>query len=113
LFLYSSSSLAGEWEPHPCNPLTSDARYARGAGRIFRVGDHLVRPAQDGSEVYGGGVLLRRILRLDSHAYDEETIARIGPDRVPGATGLHSYSRSTRFEAIDCRIAGKPCGAEA
>ncbi len=36
LFLFSSDDLlTGSWTPHPCNPIVSDVRRARPAGRLF------------------------------------------------------------------------------
>ena len=47
LSVYWSESLVGPWHPHPRNPVVSDARHARPAGRILVDGGSLVRPAQD------------------------------------------------------------------
>ncbi len=52
LALFSSGSLDGEWKPHPLNPVVSDVRSARPAGRIFSRNGQLIRPAQDCSRVY-------------------------------------------------------------
>ena len=35
LCLYSAASLDGPWHPHPCNPVVSDVRRARPAGRVL------------------------------------------------------------------------------
>ncbi len=49
LFAYWSDSPLGEWAPHRDNPVVSNVTCARSAGRPFRVGGDLIRPAQDGS----------------------------------------------------------------
>lgn len=35
LLLFSADDLLDDWAPHPANPITSDARYARCGGRPF------------------------------------------------------------------------------
>ena len=57
LHVYSSASLVGPWVAHPENPVVSDVRRARPAGRIFRHGGRLIRPSQDCSHGYGTAVV--------------------------------------------------------
>ena len=35
LFLFSSTEITGPWIPHPENPIVSDVRFARPAGKLF------------------------------------------------------------------------------
>jgi hypothetical protein len=101
LHLYSSTDLTGPWEAHPQNPIVSDVRSARPAGRIFRHGAHLIRPAQDCSRAYGFAVVLNRIDALTSSDYRETTIARIDPAWQPGLSATHTYNFTDAVEVID------------
>ena len=37
LHLYSAPGILGPWKPHPRNPVKSDVRSARPAGRVYHV----------------------------------------------------------------------------
>jgi hypothetical protein len=77
LRLYSSDVLEGPWSEHPHSPIVrNDARSARPAGRIIRLGDTFVRFAQDCSLVYGGAVHAFEIVELSQSDYRERRIAR-------------------------------------
>ncbi len=101
LFLFWAPSPLGPWTPHPSNPVVSDARSSRPAGRLFRWDGALYRPAQDCSGHYGSGVKVQRVLRLDEEAYEERTEARMLPDWRPGLLGTHTLNRGPRITAID------------
>jgi hypothetical protein len=104
LYLYSATDpVNGDWTAHPGNPVVSDARWARPAGRIFRDGDSYIRPAQDCSDDYGVAVALRRILRLNEREYAEEFAGRLGPERVAGAEGLHTWNADAGLHLMDVR----------
>jgi hypothetical protein len=108
LLLFHSSSVDGDWSMHPESPISHDARFARGAGRIFRRSSQILRPAQDGSQTYGGAVHFRRIEILNEREYAESADADITPAGISNAVGLHTYNRSATMEVIDCRIKGNP-----
>jgi hypothetical protein len=104
LSLFHSRSLLGPWTPHPRNPVVTDVRRARPAGRPFRRGAELIRPGQDNSRGYGSAVTLSRVEVLDTEDYREIPIGRIGPERLPRACGLHTYNADSAYETIDfCR----------
>jgi hypothetical protein len=101
LHLYSSTALAGPWQPHPANPVVSDVRSARPAGRIFRHGDDLIRPSQDCSRRYGYALVFNRVDVLTEDDYAETPVARLEPDWSPGVFATHTYTFGTNVEAID------------
>jgi hypothetical protein len=101
LHLYSSTTLAGPWQPHPANPVVSDVRSARPAGRIFRHGDDLIRPSQDCSRRYGYALVFNRIDVLTDDDYAETPVGRTEPDWFPGLIATHTYALGTNLEAID------------
>lgn len=79
LCLFSAERLLGDWEPHRRNPVKSDVRSARPAGRLFRRGGRLYRPGQIGTPLYGSGIALHRVTRLDRDGYEEQEESRIVP----------------------------------
>jgi hypothetical protein len=101
LHLYSAMSLDGPWLPHPANPVVSDVRRARPAGRVFNVNGDLVRPSQDCSRGYGRAVVLNRIDVLSPEEYAETPIARIEPTWSAGLIGTHTYNATGQVEAVD------------
>jgi hypothetical protein len=105
LFLFSAESLLGPWRSHPRNPVVSDARRARPAGRPFvNRGGSLIRPSQDCSDSYGRAVVFNRIDVLSEADYRETTIGRLEPHWRRGLLGTHTYSRSGAWEAVDGRV---------
>jgi hypothetical protein len=101
LFLFSSDSLHGDWEPHPMNPVVSDVRSARPAGRIFSENGHLVRPAQDCARAYGWRVVFNRIETLTPTDYSEQPIGAIEPAPDTGNLRTHSYDSDGAYEVLD------------
>ena len=76
---YADSPLSEAWTPHPLNPIVADVRTARPAGRIFQRDGKLIRPAQDSSRRYGGGLHLQRIDKLSTTEYVETTVETLDP----------------------------------
>lgn len=103
LCIFFADSLEGPWTPHPRNPVVSDVRSARPAGRIFVQDGALIRPGQDSSGRYGRAVSLNRIDVLTDDAYRETPVARIDPDWRPGNLGTHTYNFDDVYEVIDGR----------
>jgi hypothetical protein len=101
LHLFSSSSIVGPWEPHPLNPVVSDTRSARPAGRLFRRGDELIRPAQDCSRRYGSAVVFNRVDVLSDDAYGETPVGRIEPTWHPNVVATHTYNFGSAVEVVD------------
>jgi hypothetical protein len=104
LFLFSAKALRGPWEPHPRNPVISDVRRARPAGRPF-IDDSgsLIRPSQDCSGFYGSAVVFSRIDELSETDYCEAPLGRLEPSWHASNLGTHTYTRSELWEALDGR----------
>lgn len=105
LFLYFSESLSGPWQAHPLNPVVSDVRRARPAGRLFLDDDgQLIRPGQDSSKVYGHRVRLNRVDVLSRTEYRETPLNSIGPEWFDGNLGTHTLNRTKQWEVLDGRV---------
>ncbi len=104
LFLFFSDSLFGAWTPHPCNPIVSDVRRARPAGRICVQNGDIIRPAQDCSHSYGRAITFHRIEALTESTYRETPIATIGPAWRTGNLGTHTFNQSNLVQTVDGRV---------
>ncbi len=94
LFLFHSNDpISGDWTPHPKNPIVSDVRCARPAGRIFLHDGAIVRPAQDCAERYGRAVRFMRIDRLDEADYAETAIGVLYPEQGDKYLGVHTFDQ--------------------
>ena len=101
---FADDPLDGSWTPHPLNPVVSDARFARGAGRPFVHDGKLFRPAQDCAGGYGNKVVLREITALTPEHFAERTIGELSPGTLPGAIALHTFNVGERFVAADFAV---------
>jgi hypothetical protein len=103
LWLWHAPTIDGPWTPHPTNPVVSDARGARPAGRLLVRDGHLIRPAQDGTPVYGRRIVLRRIDELTPTTYRETEIGSIEPAGLPGVDRTHTIDGTDDLLVIDGR----------
>lgn len=99
LSLFRGNSPLGPFLPVTHNPALVDARLARSAGPVLQLGGHLVRPIQNCVGGYGRSLVFAEIEQLDDTDFRQQEISELKPPA--GAAGLHTYSRSGRFEAID------------
>lgn len=104
LHLYHSDRLLGEWTAHVRNPVKSDVRSARPAGRLFERNGVLYRPGQVCAPRYGAAVSINQVLRLTPDAYAEVEVDRIQPPRELGAIGLHTVNRSAGLSVYDALV---------
>jgi hypothetical protein len=101
-FLYFSDRLDGGWTPHPRNPVVSDARRARPAGRPFAHRGRLIRPAQDCSSRYGGRIVFNVVEVLTPEDYRERPEGTLEPDWAPIPNlAAHTYTFDGEWEATD------------
>jgi len=100
-YLFSADRLDGEWRYHPANPVSTDVRRARGAGKIFTQEGRLVRPAQDCSVRYGYAIALNQIRLLNESEYEEFPGEWILPSWYPGLRATHTISSGAGIEIRD------------
>ena len=82
LYAFHGPTPFGPWTPHRGNPVKSDVRSGRPAGRFFWNGNTLFRPAQDCSGRYGSATVLNRIDKLTPDEFQETVVARMEPRGV-------------------------------
>ncbi len=104
LFLYYSETPMGPWVAHKRNPVVSDVRKARPAGRIFQSDGVWMRPAQDCSGIYGSAMVIMEIVRINPHEYVEKEQVRIKPLWSKNLIGTHTFNTEGSLTVIDgCR----------
>ncbi len=101
LHLFHAPSPFGPWTPHRRNPVKSDARSARPAGRLFHSEGRLLRPAQDCSRRYGHAIVLNEVRRLDRSCFEEVAVARILPEWRPDLLATHTFNREGQLTVVD------------
>jgi hypothetical protein len=102
LMLYHAESPFGPWSAHPGNPV-STARYRlRPAGPLFYWRGRFIRPAQNGTQRYGGSLVLHEILTITPTEYQERYFDEISPRPYwPTPDGLHTLVEAGSRCVID------------
>ena len=102
LFLFYSDELfTDHWHAHPLNPIVSDVKRARGAGRIFLKDGKLYRPSQDCSKAYGYGFDLNEIVILSETEYSEKIAMSVRPDPEKRIIATHTYANQGDLTIVD------------
>ncbi len=98
---YSNDLLEGSWEAHPENPVVSDVKKARMAGKPFMQNNLLYRPSQNCSHHYGYGLKINKIEVLTTENYKEITVDSIQPDWDSTIIGTHTFNNCNNMTIID------------
>ncbi|MEA2757719.1 MAG: hypothetical protein QOH65_332 [Methylobacteriaceae bacterium] len=101
LGLFHANDLFGDWTAHPLNPVLIDAGAARPGGAMVIQGARLRRVAQDCRAMYGGGIVLADVDRLDPENYAQSVRAVLGPPPGSGSAGAHTLNVAGDAEFID------------
>jgi hypothetical protein len=101
LKIWTADALQGPWRPCGDGPALVDARCARPAGRFFKRGGELWRPAQDCSTGYGAGLVLARVDRLDTDGFAQTTGAVLRPNQAWPGIGIHTVNMENGLEVVD------------
>lgn len=101
LYLFFSDSLFGEWKSHPQNPIISNTKTARPAGKLFYYEDKLIRPSQENSVRYGYALNFNHINILNENEYKETLIKTVKPHFIKDNLAIHTYNRDNRYNIID------------
>ena len=104
LFLFFADTPLGPWTAHPRNPVKSDVRGSRPAGKLFDWNGSVYRPAQDSSGRYGYAMSINRITKLDREGFREEQVSSILPNWNNQLLGTHTLSICGDLTVIDCLV---------
>ncbi|MCB0333862.1 MAG: hypothetical protein KDD55_10220 [Bdellovibrionales bacterium] len=98
---YAESPLSQNWIPHAQNPVVSDVKRGRSAGRILEQNGKYYRPAQDGSFHYGRAIRFYEIVTLTTQEYSERFVTVIAPNWDKRVLATHSISYDNNLTMID------------
>ncbi len=102
LFLfYSDDFLTQNWTPHPLNPIVSDVKSSRPAGKVFIENGRLIRPSQNSSVRYGYGTSFNEIVVLNEEEYQEKNVGSILPCWDKSIGGVHTFNQDGELTLID------------
>lgn len=102
LFLFHSDSpFSKSWIAHPQNPIVSDVRNARPAGKLFQINNCIYRPSQNSARRYGYGMKINKIVQLNEENYEEITIDSIKPQFNQKIMGLHTLNFEGQLTIMD------------
>lgn len=102
LFLFFTDDiLSGKWDSHPLNPVVSDIRTARPAGKIFIEDGKICRPSQNCAGRYGVGFNINHITKLTENEYEEFVISEVKPSWDKKLRGTHTLNFDKDFTVID------------
>lgn len=105
LFLfYSDNPLKNNWKSHKKNPIISDIRIARPAGKIFTYNNRIYRPSQISSKYYGYGISINEIVKLNIDEYEESQITTILPKWNKKISRTHTFCYDDGLSIIDAKI---------
>lgn len=105
LFLYSSDSLISkDWKSHLDNPIVSDVKNARPAGKLFVKNGILYRPSQNCSKHYGYGMNINQVLELNNDNYKEKIVDAIFPNWNSKIRSTHTINSVEKLTVIDVEL---------
>ncbi len=100
---YSDNLISKDWKSHPENPIVSDVKNSRLAGKIFSSKNTFYRPSQNCSNHYGYGMKINQIEELNKESYKEKTINSIFPDWDKKISATHSLTHTGNLTVIDAQ----------
>ena len=104
---YSENLNSNKWISHPNNPIISDVKTARPAGKIFKFNNKIYRPSQNNSKTYGYGMQIREILKLDENSYVESHVHSIYPNWANDIYATHTINQENELTIIDALVRRK------
>ena len=101
LHLFHAATPLGPWSPHVRNPVVSDVRTSRPAGKIYRHDNGWYRVAQDGAISYGHSISIIRIDRIDLEDYRQTVVDVVPPTWAPGLSATHTINSDGGLTVVD------------
>lgn len=104
LFLFHADHpLSDQWTPHPLNPIVTDARKSRPAGRVLEIEGRKYRLSQNGTRGYGYGINLHEIVTLTETDYEEKDTQSLEPLWSKQYIGMHTLAHAGNLTLIDVK----------
>jgi len=101
LYVWSAETLFGVWQPHENNPVKTDVRSSRPAGKPWVEAGQVYRPARDCAS-RGSAVTVNRITELSEETFEEEACYSLSPgEGSPIEGGVRTISHCGDVVAID------------
>ncbi|MGB2716072.1 MAG: hypothetical protein WBC51_17960 [Vicinamibacterales bacterium] len=104
LHIFQAPSPWGPWRAHRRNPVKSDGRCARPAGRLFEWNGDLYRPSQDCSGRYGSAIVVNKVTQLNECEYRETAVSRIEPKWAPHLLATHTLNATEGLTVADVLV---------
>lgn len=101
---YKQDLFTGNWNKHTNNPVITDVKSARPAGKIFKFNNEFYRPSQDSSLRYGYALNFNKLITLTENQYVEKKTSTIYPNWNDKICGVHTFSNDEEMTVIDARI---------
>ena len=87
------SNRFGGFIPHELNPVKTDIKTARPAGRFFTCQGKLYRPAMDSEKIYGHLIRIMEVKKLSEEEYEEQEVLVLSSRHAPPYNmGLHTFN---------------------
>jgi folate-dependent phosphoribosylglycinamide formyltransferase PurN len=101
---YCNNFLSDQFVSHPSNPVYDDVRKSRPAGRIFCHNGQLIRPSQIGAPVYGYGIQMNRIVKLNRSTFAEVPEKVIKPNWLKNQGAVHTWNHYQGLSVLDVQV---------
>jgi hypothetical protein len=101
LHIYHADDFLGPYKPHAGNPVNSDVRNARPAGRLYTRNGVLYRPSQIGVPIYGAGISINQVLKLTPEEFIEKEVEQVHPQHPKNVVGMHTLNSAGRLTVVD------------
>lgn len=98
---YADSPLSDQWISHPKNPVCSDARLGRNAGKIEMKDGRYFRYGQYSGYGYGKAITKSEIIKISETEYQEKLIEMISPETSKGFDNLHTFNSNSYMTVGD------------
>ena len=95
--IYTSSAWNVKYEFHSSVSLSNNS--ARSAGDIFKIGDKLIRPAQDCNTIYGGGLIFQEV-KYEKGNFSFREIKKMYPKNKKHI-GMHTFNKYNDSAVLD------------
>lgn len=89
---YADDLITDQWTPHPKNPVLSDARMGRNAGKIEHIDGKYYRYGQFSGHGYGKALAKSEIVEISETTYREKLVDIVFPDASKGFDNLHTFN---------------------